>query len=54
MFGALVMKIVENIHGACLTSQVRFYFISENMVQFVTDTKIISGYRTDHSGITLK
>ena len=31
-----------------------FYLISENMFQFVTDTKIIPGYRTDHSGITLK
>ena len=31
-----------------------FYLISENMLQFVTDTKIIPGYRTDHSGITLK
>ena len=29
-----------------------FYLISENMFQFVTDTKIIPGYRTDHSGIT--
>ena len=31
-----------------------FYLISENMFQFVTNTKIIPGYRTDHSGITLK
>ena len=31
-----------------------FYLISENMFKFVTDTKIIPGYRTDHSGITLK
>ena len=31
-----------------------FYLISENMFQFVTDTKIIPGYRADHSGITLK
>ena len=31
-----------------------FYLISENMFQFVTDTQIIPGYRTDHSGITLK
>ena len=31
-----------------------FYLIGENMFQFVTDTKIIPGYRTDHSGITLK
>ena len=31
-----------------------FYLISENMFQFVTDTKISPGYRADHSGITLK
>ena len=30
------------------------YLISENMFQFVTDTKIMPDYRTDHSGITLK
>ena len=31
-----------------------FYLLSENMFQFVTDTKIIPGYGTDHLGITLK
>ena len=31
-----------------------FHLISENMFQFVTDAKIIPGYRTDHSGIALK
>ena len=31
-----------------------FYLLSENMFQFVTDTKIIPGYGTDHSRITLK
>ena len=28
-----------------------FYLISDTMSAFVMDTEIISGYRTDHSGI---
>ena len=31
-----------------------FFFISQNLYPFVTDTNIISGYRTDHSLIRLK
>ena len=30
-----------------------FYLINENVYQLVTDAKIIPGYRTNHSGITL-
>lgn len=31
-----------------------FFLVSETMFQFVTNTDIISGYRTDHSSIILK
>ena len=30
------------------------FLVSENMSQYVVDAEIIPGYRTDHSGITLK
>ena len=31
-----------------------YFPVSENMSQYVVDAEIIPGYRTDHSGITLK
>ena len=31
-----------------------YFLVSENMSQYVVDAEIIPGYRTDHSGITLK
>ena len=31
-----------------------YFLICENMSQYVIDAEIIPGYRTDHSGITLK
>ena len=31
-----------------------FFLISEEMFEFTNDCKIVSGYRTDHSGITSK
>ena len=31
-----------------------YFLVSENISQYVVDAEIIPGYRTDHSGITLK
>ena len=31
-----------------------YFLVSDTFFQFVTDTDIVSGYRTDHSGIILK
>ena len=31
-----------------------FYLVSETLFQFVIDSDIVAGYRTDHSGIILK
>jgi hypothetical protein len=37
-----------------IQSRLDFYLISQNVVNFIIDTNIVPGYRSDHSGITLQ
>ena len=36
------------------TSSFRLFLIGEDLLGFVNDCKTVSGYRTDHSGVTLQ